>query len=151
MNTPSVQYKTRYWEEVEAGEVLPSIHMGLTLRRSLMIAAATRDFFPGHHDRDYARAQGMSDAWGSTYFIEGLVDRIVTDWSGPDVWIRKRQLRIRRQVYVGTTIDVTGKVEQKYQDAWGNAAQIVVTLRTSDDPTEAATARVWLLLPSRTT
>ncbi len=149
MNMPSPRYKTRYWEDVVVGETLPPIQLEMTMRRALSDAAATRDFFPGHLNPDFARGQGMPGPWTSVSVIEGLLDRIVTDWAGPEAWIRKRQLRINRLVYMGTTIEVTANVEQKYQDSWGNVAEIPVSIHSSQEPTEAVTGRIWLLLPSR--
>ncbi|MEA3510301.1 MAG: MaoC family dehydratase N-terminal domain-containing protein, partial [Actinomycetota bacterium] len=57
---------------------LPVVTMPITVGRCVLDAATTRDFFPGHHDRDYARAQGARDVYLNTMFYHGFVDRVVT-------------------------------------------------------------------------
>jgi hypothetical protein len=52
-------YKSKSWEEVEEGELLPEINMFISYRKVIQNVVATRDFFPGHHNPEYARAQGV--------------------------------------------------------------------------------------------
>ena len=43
-------------------------------------ALATRDFYPVHHDRDFARAHGNSDLLMNILTTNGLLSRIVGEW-----------------------------------------------------------------------
>jgi len=85
-------------------DLLPEVVLPVTLRLCVHDAAATRDYFPGHHDRDYARAQNARDVYLNTMFFHGFVDRVVTDWAGPETVIRARRLRMIAPVCVGDTI-----------------------------------------------
>ena len=51
---------------------LPVVTMPVTVGRCVLDAATTRDFFPGHHDREYALAQGARDVYLNTMFYHGL-------------------------------------------------------------------------------
>jgi acyl dehydratase len=91
--------------------------MPVTLTRCVLDAAATRDFFPGHHDRDYARSQGAADAYVNTMFHQGFVDRIVTDWAGPQTWIARRRLWMRAPACVGETLTGSGRITNQANDS----------------------------------
>jgi acyl dehydratase len=86
------------------GNLLPEIVLPITLRLCVHDAAATRDYFPGHHDRDYARAQKARDVYLNTMFFHGFVDRVVTDWAGPEATVHTRRLRMMTPVCVGDSI-----------------------------------------------
>lgn len=93
------------------GEVLPDVALRLTPTRvAALIPAGTRDLFPGHHDRDYARGQGADEVYVNTMFLHGLVDRVGKAWAGPDAWLCERTLRMRAPACVGTTLRTRGHV-----------------------------------------
>jgi acyl dehydratase len=106
----------RTWESVREGEVLPEVVLPVTLRRCVLDAAATRDFFPGHHDRDYARGQNVRDAYLNTMFFHGFVDRVGGDWAGPEAWLQSRRLDMVAPVCVGDTIRSEGRVLRRYEE-----------------------------------
>ena len=61
MAKPSPRCSSAEGEKHASGaELLPEVVLPVTLRLCVHDAAATRDYFPGHHDRDYARAQGVA-------------------------------------------------------------------------------------------
>ncbi len=123
---------------------LPVITMPVTVGRCVLDAATTRDFFPGHHDRDYAHAQGARDVYLNTMFYHGFVDRVVTDWAGPDAFIMRRALRMLTPACAGDTLttsaaivgkrEVDGRtltdVEMAVHTAVGRAAVASVTVAT---------------------
>ncbi|HIF11023.1 MAG TPA: hypothetical protein EYQ81_15115 [Sneathiellales bacterium] len=71
-------------------------------------AAATRDYFPGYHNGDYARSQGVRDAYHNTMYLQGFVDRAGYAWARPDAWLFRRQhiYTLRAAVPVGERIKV---------------------------------------------
>jgi acyl dehydratase len=98
-------------DDAEASrDLLPEVILPVTLRLCVHDAAATRDYFPGHHDRDYARAQNARDVYLNTMFFHGFVDRVVTDWAGPEATIQARRLRMIAPVCVGDTIRTRSRV-----------------------------------------
>jgi acyl dehydratase len=95
---------------VEAIEVLPEARIPVTVTRCVLDAAATRDFFPGHHDQTYAREQGARNVYLNTMFFHGFVDRVAKAWAGPDAWLARRQLQMIAPVCAGDTLRTDGRV-----------------------------------------
>jgi acyl dehydratase len=106
----------RTWEDVRDGETLPEVRMEVTLRRCVLDAAATRDYFPGHHDRDYARYQNVRDVYLNTMFFHGFVDRVGGEWAGPAAWLARRRLEMVAPVCVGDTMRTEGRVLRRYEE-----------------------------------
>ena len=89
---------------------LPVVTMPVTVGRCVLDAATTRDFFPGHHDREYALAQGARDVYLNTMFYHGFVDRVVTDWAGPDSTIVRRGLRMVTPACAGDVLTTSATI-----------------------------------------
>lgn len=120
----------RCWEDVRQGEVLPEVVMPVTLRLCVLDAAATRDFFPGHHDRDYARGQNVRDTYLNTMFFHGFVDRVAGDWAGPDAWLLRRRLDMSAPVCVGDTMRTRAHVIRHYQEEEHGLVDVEVEVLT---------------------
>ena len=114
----------------ERRDFLPEVVMPVTLRLCVHDAAATRDYFPGHHDRDYARAQNARDTYLNTMFFHGFVDRVVTDWAGPDAIVRARRLRMMNPVCVGDTIRTRSWIVGRRADGDSTVHDVRVEVRT---------------------
>ena len=140
------QSARRCWEDVREGEMLPAVIMPVTLRLCVLDAASTRDFFPGHHDREYARGQNARDIYLNTMFFHGLVDRVGGDWAGPEAWLARRRLDMVAPVCVGDTIRSEGRVVRRYEDAGRGLVDVEVCVLTEHgldqpySPTSSATA-----------
>ena len=117
-------------ENIAATDSLPEVVLPVTLRLCIHDAAATRDYFPGHHDRDYARAQGARDSFLNTMFFHGFADRVVTDWAGPRSTILKRRLRMLAPVCVGDTIRTRAQVVARKREDSRELADVRVEVRT---------------------
>lgn len=113
---PAAKPREAAREEEAAGELLPEVTMPVTLRLCVHDAAATRDYFPGHHDRDYARAQNARDTYLNTMFFHGLVDRVVTDWTGPEGRVIARRLRMLTPICIGDEIRTRARVIERKGD-----------------------------------
>jgi len=105
-----------YWEDVDEGDGIPSISLEITRNRIVMIVSATRDIFPLHHDPDFARSAGYEAPVVATAFLQGLLGRCLTDWTGPGGKIRKLSLNLKAPNYAGDTISAGGKVTRKYME-----------------------------------
>ncbi len=97
-------------------EKLPEISLPITLSKLVMNAAATRDYFPGHHDREYAQGQGVGDAYHNTMYLQGFVDRAGYEWAGPDAWLVRRQLRMLEPACRGDTMRTDGRVVERREE-----------------------------------
>jgi hypothetical protein len=73
-------------------------------------AIATRDYQDVHHDRDQAKAKGSKDIFVNILTDTGLVQRYITDWSGPDTVIRSISLRLGVPWYAYDTVAFSGEV-----------------------------------------
>lgn len=120
----------RCWEDVLEGEALPVVTVPVTLRLCVLDAAATRDFFPGHHDREYARGQNARDVYLNTMFFHGFVDRVGSDWLGPEAWLARRRLDMVAPVCVGDTIRTEGRVVRRYEDGGRGLIDVEVCVHT---------------------
>ena len=95
------------------GEELAPLTVTVTLRRLIIDVAGTRDLYPIHHDRDFAKAKGARDIFVNTMFYEALFGRIATDWAGPEAFLRKLAFTMRSPNCLGDTITSRARVLQK--------------------------------------
>jgi acyl dehydratase len=72
-------------------------------------ALATRDFYPVHHDRDFARAHGNADILMNSLTTNGILARVVGEWTGQAPLYRLRT-RITSPAYAHDALTVTGVV-----------------------------------------
>ena len=105
----------KYWNEISEGDAVTTVTMDVPFERVILDAAATQDYFPGHHNPAYARHQGQKEIYLNTMAIEGFIDRVVTDWAGPHLFIRKRQMQMRSSIYAGDTLQGEGTVDKCYE------------------------------------
>jgi acyl dehydratase len=134
------------WDDVNEGDAIPRITTEVSLKRVIMDAAATWDYFPGHHNVDYAREQGQKTIYINTMFFQGFIDRVVTDWAGPQTWIVRRKMTMQRSIYAGDTMFGEGKVTRKWVDDDGRRL-IDVDIAVGNDDGVACPASATILLP----
>lgn len=132
-------HPTRRWSDVREGDELPSVTMEITLRRLMIDVAGTRDLYPIHHDREFAKANGARDIFVNTMFYEALFGRIATDWAGPDAFLRRLRFSMLAPNCLGDTIRSRGWVAGTHEDAAGRYADLEIHLdnQLGDDATVA--------------
>lgn len=136
-----------YWEDTKEGDTLPRISMDITYTKIIQDCATTRDFFPGHHDPEYARKQGQKSIYLNTMFLAGFVDRVITDWAGPGTFIRKRKFSMQKSVFPGDSLFGEGRVSKVYEEEGKNLVDVQVMVSTQDGPCVQATETI--ILPRR--
>jgi len=136
----------RQWEDVAEGEAIPRIPTEVSLKRVIMDAASTWDYFPGHHNVDYARSQGQKTIYINTMFFQGFIDRVITDWAGPQTWIARRKMTMQRSIYAGDTMWGEGKVVRRWIDDEGRHL-IDVEINVGNDDGVACPATATTGLP----
>ena len=104
------------WAAVAAGDELPTLVDHISYRRVIMSPGATWDYFPGHHDPDYARSQGQPTIYANSLHLFGLLDRTAMQWGGPTSFLVRRAVRLQLSLYAGDTVTVTGTVAGKRPD-----------------------------------
>jgi 3-oxo-4,17-pregnadiene-20-carboxyl-CoA hydratase beta subunit len=95
---------------LEAGQQLPEWSLPLTPTTIVSTAIATRDWQDVHHDRDIAQAAGSKDIFMNILTTNGLVERYVVDWAGPDTELRGISIRLGAPAYPYDTLTFTGTV-----------------------------------------
>jgi uncharacterized OB-fold protein/acyl dehydratase len=100
------------WRPDERGApgALPEWSLQVTPTVVVSTAIATRDFYPVHHDRDFAVRGGSADIFLNILTTTGLVQRYVTDWAGPEAIVRAVSIRIGVPCYAGDTLTFAGRV-----------------------------------------
>lgn len=147
-----VDYTQRYVEDVAEGEQLPVVTDEITYRRVIMSPATTWDYFPGHHDPEYARSQGQPTIYVNTMHLLGFLDRMVTDWSGPKTFLVRRGVKTHRSVYAGDTIVGNARVVAIRRDERAGRTRHLVDLEltvANQDGALCVSADATVALPSR--
>jgi len=103
-----------YFENVSIGEELPSVSIPLILQRMVMEAGANRDFSSLHHDIDAAVATGAPGVYMNSFFIMGMLERLLREWIGLRGQIKKiGPFRMKIFNCVGDLVSFKGKVRDK--------------------------------------
>ena len=90
--------------------------------------AGGRDFMNGHYDYVATTEAGHKHIYMSSLFHHGLVDRALTDWLGPSIFIMRRKAKTVAPIYVGDL--VTWTVTAIAKDEKKKTATFQVVLRT---------------------
>ncbi|MCC6388913.1 MAG: hypothetical protein IT302_16190 [Dehalococcoidia bacterium] len=109
------RFVTRRWDDVREGDSIGSITFPVTLRTLMVDVAGTRDLYPIHHDRDFAKASGARDIFVNTMFYEALFGRLATDWAGPEAFLRRLRFTMKSPNCPGDTITSRGHVLRTYE------------------------------------
>jgi acyl dehydratase len=110
----STQTMQRYWEDVNEGDALEGYDLPLTETRIVQQVSGSQDFYPVHHDREFARAGGHPDIFVNTGFTRAALGRLATDFAGTEGWVRRLSYEMRRMNRPGDTMQLRGKVVRKY-------------------------------------
>ena len=116
-------------------ETLPALSLPLTLRRAIQAVAGTRDYYPFHHDEQFARENGAEGIFFNTMFLQAFAGRCSTDWFGNDSFLRRLEIAMRASNYVGRTLTVDAAVANVRQEDDRRLVDVEGTLLTEDGPT----------------
>lgn len=104
------------WGQITVPVDLPEVTDHISYQRVVENAGATWDYFPGHFDPNYARAQGNPTIYINTMHLAGFADRVATDWAGPRSRVVRRSMRLAGSVYAGDTMIGRGRAVAKRRD-----------------------------------
>lgn len=107
--------RTLSFDEVEVGHTLPELTIDVSATRIIATAIASRDYQDVHHDLEAAQKRGTKSIIMNILTTNGLVDRFVTDWAGPDAFLRRVNIRLGVPNYAGDTMVLSGVVKEKYE------------------------------------
>ncbi|EWM17902.1 MaoC family protein [Kutzneria sp. 744] len=119
---------------------LPELAIDVTPTFVISTALATRDFQDVHHDRDKAVQRGSKDIFLNILTTTGLVQRFVTDWAGPDAFVRNVSIKLGVPCYAGETLTLSGEITARE----GSEATVRVVGRNSLGDHVTGTVKVVL-------
>lgn len=134
---------TRRFDAVRPGETLPALPIPITVALIASGAIATRDYFPGHHDKDAARALGSPHVFMNILTTSGLAQRYVEAWAGPAAVFKDLKIKLGAPNYPGDTMTFTGEVT--HVDA--ASRKVVVSLKGKNSMGNHVTGTATLVLP----
>lgn len=97
-------------KDVQVGQALPELVVPITASAIVAAAIATNDFQDVHHDKAGAQATGVPDIFMNILTTNGLVQRYVSDWSGPAARIMASDIKLGAPNFVGDTMRLNGEV-----------------------------------------
>lgn len=127
-------------KDCSVGTELPPLAIEATPTFVVSTAVATRDFQDVHHDRDAAVQRGSKDIFLNILTDTGLVQRFVTDWAGPEAFVRSIKIRLGVPCYAYDTLTFTGRVTERDGD------DVVIAVSGVDSLGEHVTGTVELTL-----
>lgn len=136
--------KTRTFAETSLGEQLPELAIPVTVTLINGGAIATRDYFPGHHDMEAARALGSPHIFMNILTTTALVQRFIEGWAGPLASFGDIRIKLGVPNYPGDTMTFTGEVSERDE---ANRT-LTITLKGKNSMGNHATGTVSLVLPA---
>lgn len=134
---------TRAFDSVAVGDELPKLVIPITVPLIAGGAIATRDYFPGHHDLEVARALGSPHIFMNILTTNGLVQRYVEGWAGPQCRFSSLKIKLGAPNYPGDTMTFSGAVS----DARSEDRSIEVTLKGTNSMGAHVSGTVRVHLP----
>ena len=132
--------------DIQVGDPVTPLHLDLTSTLIVAGAIATRDFMPVHHDRDYAQAQGAPDIFMNILSTNAYVARFVTDWAGPEAFVKNINIRLGVPAIPNQVLRFSGEVLSKTEGE--EECVVEVSVAAANDLGDHATGSVTLSVPN---
>ena len=139
MTSPKMQ---KTFDAVRVGDELPPLAVPITVPLIVGGAIATRDYFPGHHDLEAARALGSPHIFMNILTTNGLVQRFVEGWAGSQGALKALKIKLGAPNYPGDTMTFTGSVTDKREA--DRSVELTLAGRNAMGPHVTGTVRVQL-------
>lgn len=104
---------TPRFDAVKLGDELPPLSVPITVPLIAGGAIATRDYFPGHHDLEAAKALGSPHIFMNILTTNGLVQRYVQAWAGPEARLLDLKIKLGAPNYPGDTMSFSGAITDR--------------------------------------
>jgi len=127
--------------EVKVGDELPPLVVPLTATTIVAGAIASRDYQDVHHDHALALQRGSKDIFMNILTTNGWVGRYVTDWAGPEAFLRVVDIALGAPNYPGDTMTLSGRVTAVAGDV------VTLAVRGANGLGDHVTGTVELSLP----
>ncbi len=134
---------TKEFVGVQIADELPELQIPLTRTLIVSTAIATRDYQVVHHDPTVAAERGSQDIIMNILTSNAFVGRFVTDWAGPNCFIRSVKVRLGAPNYPGDTMIISGSVTEKNEQT----KTVTVAVKGSNSMGDHMNATVEVVLP----
>jgi uncharacterized OB-fold protein/acyl dehydratase len=141
--TPSRRTDTVAARQIVEGDRLPLWCLPVTPTHIVAGALATRDFQDVHHDRDLAHQKGSKDIFFNINTSLGMMQRYVTDWTGPEALVTALRVRLGAPAYPYLPLTFSGAV----QSVDAETGRVVVAVQALNELGPHVTGTVELELP----
>lgn len=138
----------RYFEDVEEGMELAPATRTVTTTQMFLYSAVTRNAHRIHYEEKFAQSEGLPKVLVQGPLQGAQLSAYVTDWMGPQGFLRKFSYSNRGMALPGQPLTLRGKVRRKYL----LDGQAAVDLEVWEESAEGQTlvpAQATVLLPSR--
>jgi acyl dehydratase len=133
----------RRFDDVQMGEALAPLSVPVTVALVTSGAIATRDYFPGHHDMEAARALGSPHIFMNILTTNGLVQRFVQTWTGPQGRLLDLKIKLGAPNYPGDTMTFSGTVTDRRE----SDRTVEISLKGNNSMGSHVTGTVRVALP----
>lgn len=135
------------WEVVETGQSIHGYSLKIDTKRVVLQVSGSQDFYPIHHDLEFARSSGLPSIIMNTGFTEACFNRLIWTWIGDEGWLRKFKMQMKRPNILGDTIALKGKVARKYIADGEHFIECDIWIENDRDGV-TTTAQATVILPS---
>lgn len=135
--------KTKSLAEVKVGDQLAELSIPITVTLINGGAIATRDYFPGHHDKAAAQALGSPHIFMNILTTNGLVQRFIEEWAGPLATFQNQKIKLGAPNYPGDTMTFTGEVIERDEAT----SSVVLGFKGKNSMGNHVTGTVAVVLP----
>lgn len=105
--------ETITFDQIKVGDELPPLDIPITVRLIVSTAISTRDYQNVHHDVEQARELGSPHIFMNILTTNGLVERYIGEWAGPEAMFRKIAIKLGAPNYPGDTMVMSAVVTAK--------------------------------------
>lgn len=144
-----MERKQLYWEDVETGQKIPGFSLKINATRIVLQVSGSQDYYPVHHDKDFAKSTGLEDVFVHTRFLQTALGRVISDWTGPEGWLSKFKMKMQKMIVPGDLMTCQGKVTAKYIKDGTHYVECDVWAENQREV--ATTAQTVITLPSKGT
>lgn len=137
------------FEDVNAGDEIPSLVKRITLVLNVMYAGATWDFHRVHYDKEFTQSKGFPGPFVDGQMFGALLAQMITQWTGPDGVLKKLGLTYRVMALPGDVVTCKGKIKEKYTKDGENLIECDLWIENQKGEKVIAPAHALVAVPSK--
>ena len=142
--TVASKIKSLVRDQVTVGQALPELSHDITATTVVLGALASRDWRPMHHDKDFAiNRNGVRNIFINTPNNAAWFERYLTDWTGPRGRLGRIKFKMKKPVFPGDRMVMSGTVRGVSTDDVGCVwVDVDLAMSVDGEVTTACEARI---------